>query len=254
VRRWCLVLIAACALGLGSCDDDNGDGTNGGGGVIETSDTPPQRTLGEILQEAQDRAAREQRVLSDAAALSPLLNQFWANDLGQVHGIEFDPPDRFEYYKTQGNSPCGSRVEPMPRNAYYCPDDATEHVAFDLAWFQEYLEAHPGGATTFLVLAHEWGHAVQDSWLESGGNDVWNPERRQELNADCLAGVFLARSINDGTIIVEEGDEEAIFQWLYEAGSANWLDPGTHGTREERMTAFTDGVQGQDSMYCRNTY
>lgn len=271
----CLLLLAVCMLALAGCGDD-GDGTGGGGtggeatggggsgdetGTTEPTsseipirETAPEEVLGQVLAEAQDRQAREQKVLDDSAALAPMLNAFWTNDLRQVHSIEFDPPDRFEYYNTTGNSPCGPFVEPVPQNAYYCTDDATEHVAFDMDWFQGYLDAHPGGATTFLILAHEWGHAVQDSWLENGGNDVWEPAYRQELNADCLAGVFLASSIRDGSIVVEEGDEEAMFSWLYEAGSANWLDPGTHGTREQRQAAFVDGVRQQDSAFCRQKY
>ena len=44
---------------------------------------------------------------------------------------------------------------------------------------------------------------MRDTWLENGGTDVWEPPYRKELNADCLAGVFLSRSIAEGTIVEE---------------------------------------------------
>ncbi|MBA2458762.1 MAG: hypothetical protein H0V43_07385 [Gemmatimonadales bacterium] len=89
----------------------------------------------------------------------------------------------------------GNERMPITKNAIHCSHDPEERVAFDMDWFRDYLDKNPGGVTTFLILAHEWGHAVQDTWLESGGDDRWVPKYRRELNADCLAGVFLARSL-----------------------------------------------------------
>jgi uncharacterized protein len=222
--------------------------------VPEPSATPSV-TLGDILTAFEDRRQREQRVLADAGALEPLLNDFWSNELPRASGMRFDPPDRFEYYRgASGNSPCAGQAIPKPNNAYYCdrPED-DEYVAFDLDWFQDFLILHPGDATTFLILAHEWGHAVQDSWLEQGGNDTWDPPYRKELNADCLAGVFLAASIKNGAIVEEAGDADAIFSWLYQGGSAPWLTPGDHGSSEQRQAAFSDGYANGTKL-CREQY
>lgn len=203
--------------------------------------------------DAEARAAREQKVLADAEGLEPLLNAFWTRELAEVYGVTFDPPERFAFYRGGGNDPCGTDTGSYPNNAFYCPVDDDEHVQFDMDWFQGYLDEHPGGATTFLILAHEWGHAVQDSWLEAGGGDVWDPGYTQELNADCLAGVFIARSLEEGTIVEDVGDSEAIFGWLYESGSDGWLEVGDHGTREQRQAAFSDGFNhGTD--HCRTNY
>lgn len=193
-------------------------------------------------------------MLTDAGELRNVLDSFWTAELQALYGIQFDPPDDLSYYRGDNELPCGRETSLNgASNALYCFFDYSERVQFDLDWFQEYLIEHPGGATTFLVLAHEWGHAVQDTWLENGGVDEWSPKHRNELNADCLAGVFLSRSITEGTIIEEVGDADAIFGWLYDAGSSNWLDPGSHGTKEERQQAFADGYL-KGTQHCRTFY
>jgi uncharacterized protein len=194
-----------------------------------------------------------ERVLTDAEALQPLLDEFWTQELDYQYGLSFDTPDRFEYYVDAGNSPCGGEYADGTDNAYYCAADGDEHVAFDVDWLASYLPEHPGDAVTFLVLAHEWGHAVQDTWVEQEpGVDYWEGPA-QELNADCLAGVFWDNGVRNGTIIEEDGDADAVFSWLAAGGSGTWTDPGDHGTAEQRQIAFSDGyTYGVD--YCRTNY
>ncbi len=193
------------------------------------------------------------RVLADAEALQPILDEFWTAHLHDNYGLEFDAPDRFEFYVDEGNSPCGDGYVPGTDNAYYCAVDGDEYVAFDVDWLAGYLPEHPGNATTFLVLAHEWGHAVQDTWVEQQpGVDQWAGPA-QELNADCLAGVFWDEAVREGAIIEEEGDAEAVYTWLADGGSGTWMDPGDHGSSEQRQLAFSDGfTYGVD--YCRVNY
>lgn len=250
-----LVLILLSVFLLISCGEDNPTdsgpsnedvgGGSAGEGNASGGDTGGGKTLG---------SDAEQKVLSDADQLIPILNRFWIDELNRLYGLSFDAPDRYEYYRTTGNASCGSDRRQHPQNAYYCPVDHDEYVALDLDWFTSYLANHPDGATTFLILAHEWGHAVQDTWVEHQPRaDIWNPPYRRELNADCLAGVFLQRKIADGTIVVEEGDANAIFSWLWEGGSGEWFNPRTHGTRVQRQEAFSEGyLSGTD--YCRRSY
>lgn len=195
-----------------------------------------------------------QRVLRDAEFLNTELNSYWSAQLAEVYGITFDEPDRFAWYRTTADARCGGAIEVPARNAFYCREDGNEYIAFDLDWFASDLDRFPGNATTFLVLAHEWGHAVQDTWEETQpGRDVWEPRYRRELNADCLAGVFLADAVDTGRIVEEEGDAEAIYRSLFEGGSGEWYEPGDHGTSDQRRQAFTDGLRN-DVAFCRRTY
>ncbi|MGR7023063.1 neutral zinc metallopeptidase [Geodermatophilus sp. URMC 62] len=240
-----LILILLSVFPLTGCGDDNPMG----GSTSREDSGGENTTSGETLG-----SDAEEQVMRDADQLLPILNRFWVDELNRLYGLSFDTPDRYEYYHTTGNSSCGSDARQLPQNAYYCPVDQDEYIAFDMDWFASYLPAHPGGATTFLILAHEWGHAVQDTWMEQQPHyDTWNPPYRRELNADCLAGSFLQRQIADGTIIEEEGDANAIFSWLWEEGSGVWFDPSTHGTRVQRQQAFSEGyLNGTD--YCRINY
>lgn len=251
--RWCsrrsnAVLVAVVlSLAVGCGEDDPGP-VSGPEFPPPPSDPVNDTVLAEPLPPAD-------QVLQDAEAVDDLLNRFWTQELQRTDGLTFDPPDRYEFYKTTGFPQCGNNPSfTGTRNAYYCRIDSQEFVAFDLDWFASYLEEHPGGATTFLILAHEWGHAVQDTWVEQQpGVDRWEPSHRQELNADCLAGVWMAHALESGELIEEEGDAQAIFGWLWESGSGPWFEPGSHGTKEQRQAAFADGYN-QGTSFCRSNY
>lgn len=252
------LLLTFALLLLAGCGSEGG-GESTGEGTAQPTEVEPvapsAAAVGEVnsVQEEaveSDPTVRMEKVLRDAGAIWELLNRFWTRELAALYNIPFDPPDSFVYYEGTNGSSCGG-TQYVARNAWYCFADLEEEVSFDLDWFQQYLISQPGGATTFLILAHEWGHAVQDTWLENGGTDIWEPPNK-ELNADCLAGVFISRSIREGTIIEEPGDAEAIFGWLYEVGGP-WLEPGSHGTKAERQAAFQNGIQ-RGTQYCRTVY
>lgn len=200
---------------------------------------------------AQDYQNPYDRVLRDAGVVMQQLNGFWAAELAN-RGIAYAPVSRLEYYRTTGNRPCGSNTESLPRNAYYCP--IGNFVDFDIDWFvDDYTKRFPGDANTFLVLAHEWGHSVQNSWnTAQPGVDQYTAPYRREVQADCLAGVFLKQAITQRTLIPEAGDGQAIWTQLVEGGDGSWFDPGTHGRADQRLAAFSNGyTNGSD--YCRQT-
>jgi predicted metalloprotease len=261
-----LLLLTACGGGAGSSSAGSGDIGGGGAGSASTgsasavSASAVSGAAGSASAGSASagggttQASAEQKVLQDADAVDDLLNEFWTQELQVQYGLQFDIPDRYEYYRGEGNAPCSGLDVALPENAYYCAADTDEYVAFDLDWLTSYLAKHPGGATTFLILAHEWGHAVQDTWVEQQPNtDVWNPPYLKELNADCLAGVWMEDALRRGTVIEESGDADAIFDWLWELGSGPWFDPGDHGTREQRQQAFSEGF-AQGTPYCRMNY
>lgn len=188
------------------------------------------------------RQDRIDKVIEDASVVGGLLDEFWSEELWWLYEVTFDPPDRLEYYFNDGNATCGGHYEPLPENAYYCGVDWDEHVGFDMEWLQKLQFEHPTGATTYFIIAHEWGHAVQDTLLDLGWSLYWNPPHRQELNADCLAGAFFAGVTVSGELIWEEGDLEAIFDTLIDGGGP-WMDSSTHGSGIQRLAAFEDGWQ-----------
>jgi predicted metalloprotease len=95
----------------------------------------------------------------------------------------------------------------------------------------------------YLVIAHEWGHAIQDRL------DLSLHSLSAELQADCLAGAAIIGAVDDGNLLLEPGDRGEIFQSLAEvADEVEWGDSQDHGSADERIEAYqlgeSDGVFG----------
>jgi len=90
-----------------------------------------------------------------------------------------------------------------------------------------------GDGWTYLVIAHEWGHAVQERV------DIGLRSRAAEPQADCLAAAA------DGVIRFEENDEKEIAEGLAEIGDQTpWTTAGEHGDSFQRVSAFALGRDG----------
>ena len=165
------------------------------------------------------------------------------------------------------NSACGfanSAVGP-----FYCPGD--QRVYIDLAFFRE-LEQRFGAAGDFAqayVIAHEVGHHVQTllgvsakvNAARQRGERVEGATGllvRQELQADCLAGVwaFHGQRRHDW---LERGDIEEALNAANAIGDDRLQkqargqvvpDSFTHGTSEQRVRWFKTGFDGGDVGRC----
>lgn len=130
--------------------------------------------------------------------LSDCLDQAWTRQFGKA-GIAFDKPHRV-FWTAPGRSPCGSYPAPGA-SAFYCPANNTMYVGL-----QHVVETSGGEplshyAVYARVIAHEYGHHVQDRagillygnrQIETGDTATRNAaSRRIELQAQCFAGAFL---------------------------------------------------------------
>lgn len=130
--------------------------------------------------------------------LSDCLDQAWAQQFRKA-GIAFDKPSRV-FWTEPGRSPCGSYPAPGA-SAFYCPANNTMYVGL-----QHVVETSGGEplshyAVYARVIAHEYGHHVQDRagillygdrQIETGDTATRNAaSRRIELQAQCFAGAFL---------------------------------------------------------------
>lgn len=124
---------------------------------------------------------------------------------------------------------CGPLV---PGNALYCPDG--DFLGWDAGLLR--MADRFGDGWIYLVVAHEWGHAVQERI------DVGLRSRAAELQADCFAAAALYGAAKDGTLRFEENDEKEIAQGLAEIGDETpWTRAGEHGDSFQRIAAFTAG-------------
>jgi predicted metalloprotease len=141
---------------------------------------------------------------------------------------------------------------------FYCPSDKLVYI--DLGFFEE-LESRFGAAGDFTqayVIAHEYGHHVQDQLgvLETIRGDRQGPESRavrSELQADCYAGVWAAHAV--GTGLIEQLTQADINEALDAAGAIGddriqettqgQVNPETwtHGSSEQRRRWFARGYE-----------
>jgi predicted metalloprotease len=89
-----------------------------------------------------------------------------------------------------------------------------------------------GDMAAVNILAHEWGHAMQQ--VLGISHSATKPH---ELQADCFAGAFANHAYQQGYI--EEGDIEEAQMGMAQVGDAR----NSHGTPKERLDAFSKGYE-----------
>jgi predicted metalloprotease len=142
---------------------------------------------------------------------------------------------------------------------FYCGAD--QQVYIDLSFFRmlDSKFGAPGDFAQAYVIAHEIGHHVQNQtgvFERTARESSRNPGRkndlsiRQELQADCYAGVW-AHSTNRRDIL-EEGDLEeglaaaaAVGDDTLQRRAQGHVQPETwtHGSAKQRAAAFRNGLE-----------
>jgi predicted metalloprotease len=154
---------------------------------------------------------------------------------------------------------------------FYCPRD--QKVYIDLSFYEDLKNRFraPGDFAQAYVIAHEIGHHVQTLLgisekvhaLRSRLNEVESNQLSvmQELQADCLAGVW-AHHAHRTRQILEEGDIEEALNAASSIGDDNLQkqtrgyvtpDSFTHGSSDQRVRWFTQGFRTGDISQC-NTF
>ena len=184
----------------------------------------------------------------------------------QERGKTYTPPHLVLF---TGSTPtaCGMGREAM--GPFYCPVDRKVYI--DLAFYRELKERFhaPGEFAEAYVIAHEVGHHVQNltgisQKVQEKQHAAGNPavanalSVRLELQADCFAGVWAKRA-DTLKHILEPGEiEQAITaasaigdDTLQEqAGRPVRPDSFTHGTSEQRVHWFKQGIESGDPKAC----
>jgi predicted metalloprotease len=143
-------------------------------------------------------------------------------------------------------------------------------VYIDLSFFYDLKNRHgaPGDFAQAYVIAHEIGHHVQtlmgiSKQVQAAGRGkskaaVNSLSVRQELQADCFAGLW-GHAANIDRNLLDPGDlEEALRaasaigddRLQREAGARVVPDSFTHGSSEQRMRWFRRGFESGDLQAC----
>jgi len=164
------------------------------------------------------------------------------------------------------NSACGTASAAV--GPFYCPGD--QQVYIDLSFFHDLKTRHgaPGDFAQAYVIAHEIGHHVQTLLGISGQVQAAKRGKgaaavnalsvRQELQADCFAGLWGHAADVDRSML-ESGDlEEALTaataigddRLQKDAGRTVVPDSFTHGSSAQRVKWFSAGFNSGDIAVC----
>lgn len=159
-----------------------------------------------------------------------VVGKYWSDHFADFYvGRPYAAPRVAGAYTSDQLPSCGDQ-ELLPSNAYYCPLDHT--VGWDADLMKAAFDA--GDAVIYLIVAHEWGHAIQ-----AQNGDVWVAA---ELQADCFAAAALYGAERDGHFMWEAGDTAEITHAMTElADETAWTDTSDHGDPLDRIDAFNDG-------------
>jgi predicted metalloprotease len=166
---------------------------------------------------------------------------FWRQVFPEEFGRSYRSPRVVGGYRGQNGPSCGGQPS-VPFNAFYCPSQDF------LAWDENLMAAgyeRIGDAWVYLIIAHEWGHAIQ-ARLERSQVSV-----AAELQADCFAGATLFGAAERGLLTIERGDTEELSQTLAAvADDYPWTNESDHGDARERTSAFSRGAARADVQDC----
>ena len=234
---------------------------NGGGPSSPAAQpsTPDNASLGgscEGVTSATDPAKFISCVVSN-------VQHFWARDLPRA-GTQYQPA-HLVLFTQATQSGCGTAS--AATGPFYCPRDGK--VYLDLGFFRELSQrfgARGGDFAQAYVVAHEYGHHIQDllgierkvRMAEARDRGERNAlSVRLELQADCFAGVWGHAAYEKGTVSKAEiaqaldaaaavGDDR-IQQEVQGRVSPETF---THGSSAERQRWFSAGMQSGSIDSC----
>lgn len=243
------IVIALIAVYFGADPTQVLQGLQGQGPAEQQQQGPYQ----ENAQEAQARVLVS-KVLADT-------EDTWGA-IFAASGRTYEQP-KLVLFTDSVQSACGSAT--AASGPFYCPGD--RQVYIDLSFYDELKNRFgaPGDFAQAYVVAHEIGHHVQTLLGISERNTAARQQAgeaqanalsvRQELQADCYAGIW-AHSANESRQILESGDVEEGLNAASAIGDDRLTqgrvspDAFTHGTSAQRVRWFKRGLDSGSLDQC----
>lgn len=225
-------------------------GLVGGGGAAGAG----EETQIENCQTGADANSRDDCRL---AAASLALDQYW-----DATAEGYQAPQLIIVDGATGTQ-CGTASNQT--GPFYCPPEQTVYVdPTFFALLRQQFDATAGPLAQLYVLAHEYGHHVQNlaGIMEAHPNNGTGPDSngvRTELQADCFAGAWVGdmteQRDENGVPFLEEPTPQQIADAInaaqtvgddhiqQESGGAVNPESWTHGSSEQRQRWFETGYR-----------
>jgi len=233
---------------------------NAPGGVVE----PNASALAECKTGAEANARPDCRIVGFVNSIQA----YWSDEFKSA-GATYTPTQTV-LYTDAVDTACGAASSAV--GPFYCPPDKS--VYLDLGFFDELQSrfgAEGGPLAEAYVVAHEYGHHIQDLLGDlqpgEGGTGAESRSVRTELQADCYAGVWAHSATtvptSSGQPLIQDVNQDDVNAALDTAsrigddyiqtnlggGQVN-QSQFTHGSSAQREKWWTTGYQNGDPTQC----
>jgi predicted metalloprotease len=259
-----VIYLLVQVLGGGSGGGGGGAGSGVGGFPgLEQGQSADNSQLAQECRTGKDaNSSVECAVVADINSIQ----DYW----GQVLGSRYAPADTVFF---SGSTQTGCGAASSGTGPFYCPEDKLVYI--DLSFFDQLrtqFGAEGGLFVDAYVLAHEYGHHVQDllgttQQVTPGETGPESGSVRLELQADCYAGTWAnhAETVPDeqGHTLIADITQDDINRALDAASRIGddyiernlgngQVDPNsfTHGTSAQRQKWFSTGYRSGDPGQC----
>lgn len=239
------------------------------GGNVLSYENVQDNADSNLAEECQTGADANTKTDCNMVATFNSLDQFWGDYQEGATGVAYVKPS-LNLFSGAVSTACGHATSAV--GPFYCPGDDTAYV--DTSFFQTMqtqLGATGGQSAEQYVLAHEFGHHIQNklgdlkySQYDPKGAD--SGAVRVELQADCYAGMWFRNASQDsGEVQVKPLTREELNRIInasevigddhIQMTSQGHTDSSTytHGTSAQRTAWFMAGYESGDIGSC-NTF
>jgi len=264
------LIIVVLFIVLTQCLNDGGGASlPSGGGDIDSS------RMGDTGRYAQCQTGADANESEDCArvAVENSLHDYWSATLPDQSSTSFRPEKQVETFTDAIGTGCGQATSDV--GPFYCPTDRTIYLdtTFFEAVLQKQLNGPSGSFVEPYVIAHEYGHHIQNLLGTMGRvktqQGPTSDSVRLELQADCYAGMWaknatttddatgqaLFESLTDADIQQAIAAATAVGDDRIQQESGGRVNPEqwTHGSAAQRVKWFRTGYT-QGSLDACDTF